>query len=371
MGAALGGFDANAKKIITTLEGYGWVFEVSSKGHAVGKAPDGTTTCSVARRLSRANRSQQNAEAVVKRWERHLEVQKLGLSVEALGADTGAIFDPVIDGVIAAGVQKRVEALTRDERAARDGGDVVSRKPWLARQGTSREKGTTSLYESHAVVEVTYADGTTEYECAREGCDYSSTNPRSVSSHFRAHVRNGEAEPVGDLPRPSVAKDVPVDPESIGNNYPGHGYTPTERLVKALAHALSQAGTGDLTALAYAALVWAKERPDLGDVEGRGREPLTDSEIVQRVRLLVGGRDPEMEEAHRNALATVTHLQGSIEGFEWEVAALRERLTETEGREREAKHEARVQRERADRLQADVDAWLSLAPKPQPDASDA
>lgn len=364
MGASLGGFDANAKKIITTLEGYGWVFEVSSKGHAVGKAPDGVTTASIARRLTRANRSQQNAEATVKRWERHLEVQRLGKATEALLVP-GTGYDPVVDGVIAAGVEKRVAALTEPE--APDGGDVVSRKPWLARQGTSREKGTVSLYESHAVMEVTYRDGSTAYECAKEDCTYVSENPRSVSSHFRAHVRNGEAEPVGELPRPSVAKDVPVDPETIGNHYPGHGYTPTDRLVKALAAFLLEHGDmGGAEETAEAALRWFHERPDLGDAESREREPLTDTEIVQRVRLLVGGRDPELEEAHRNALATVDRLQEAYAAevsraavLEAEVESQRNLATGWEASWREAD-------ERAARLQSDVDAWLSLAPKPKP-----
>lgn len=232
----------------------------------------------------------------------------------------------------------------------------VSRRPWLARQGTSRKDATADLYESQAVVEVTWSDGTVTYSCSMEGCAYTSDNPRSVSSHFRAHVRKGEHTPVGNLARPAVAKDVPIDPATIGDGYKGKGstYSPTERLVKALAHALEQAGTADLTALAYAALMWSHDRPDLPDPEAR--EPLTDAQVIQRIRSLVGGRDPETEEALRNALGTVAEQEETVrlqeqalEHLRREVAALSERLTEMT--------------EHRDSLQADLDAWLALAPR--------
>lgn len=306
MGASLGGFDAAAKKIITTLEGYGWVFEVSSKGHAVGKAPDGETTTSIARRLTRANRSQQNAEAVVKRWERQMEAQALtqqvGRAIDSV--KSGPIT--ILDEVVVAGATKKAEKAMRLLREAEPEPRVteVSRAPWLARQGTHREKGTASLYESHAVQEVTWSDGSLSYACAKPDCDYVSENPRSVSSHFRAHVRAGEAEPVGALPRPSVAKDVPVDPETIGGNYPGHGYKPTERLLQELAEWLAEQSWDNVDDLARLMLTWSHDRRGVGSLT----EPLTDGQILARIRLLVGGRDPEMEEAHRNALATIERL---------------------------------------------------------------
>jgi hypothetical protein len=309
----LGGFSQESKKIIRQLEDYGWTFRISKQGHAIGHAPDGETRTSISKNLSRANRSQQAAEATVKRWERHLEVQRLGKATEALLSDDKG-FDPVVDAVIAAGVQKRVEALTEAPVDTDPLPSVVSRKPWLARQGTHREKGTTSLYESGAVVEVTYSDGSMSYECSVESCDYTSDNPRSVSSHFRAHVRAGEVEPVGHLARPSVARDVPIDPETIGTQYPGKGYEPSDRLIRALMDFLAEQGDmGGLEETAIAALTWFRTRPDLGDAEARGREPLTDTQIVERIRLLVGGRDPETEEAYRNALATIETMRAEHE----------------------------------------------------------
>jgi hypothetical protein len=369
---ALGGFSAESKKIIRQLEDYGWTFRISKQGHAIGHAPDGETRTSISKNLSRANRSQQAAEATVKRWERHLEVQRLGAAVDALAADPEAGFDPVIDGVIAAGVQKRVAALAESDdlpgEHLRVTGEpelpetdvvavrhVASRRPWLARQGSHRKKGTTSLYESGAVVEVTFTDGSKAYECSVESCDYTSDNPRSVSSHFRGHVRAGEAEPVGHLARPSVVKDVPV--EDFRETFPGKSYTPSDRLLNALAEWLTEQSWDSTDALALLALTWFHERPDLADVEARTAEPLTDGQILAKIRLLVGGRDPETEEALRVALEANAAMQSKVDALQATSATLAEQVQSLTDALTE-------ERSKSASLQADVDAWLALAPRP-------
>ena len=301
----LPGFDSNAVKIIRALEAYEWRFTMSSRGHAIGSAPDGETRCSIGRKLTRGNRSQQNAEAVVKQWERHLEAIALAWQVaKARDAYMDNPVNPVLDHVLLAGSQKKArKALDLLESEPESRVTEVGRQPWLARQGTHREKGTTSLYESQAVLEVTWSDGTLSYACPK--CDYTAERPRSVSSHFRAHVRSGTAEAVGELPRPSVARDVPIAVEDIGNQYPGHGYKPTERLLAELEEWLAGntwESTGDLARLM---LTWAHERRGVAPIA----EALTDAQILAKVRLLVGGRDPEMEEAHRGALATIERLR--------------------------------------------------------------
>jgi hypothetical protein len=358
---ALGGFSAESKKIIRQLEDYGWTFRISRQGHAIGHAPDGETRTSISKNLSRANRSQQAAEATVKRWERYLEVQRLGKATEALLSDDKG-YDPVIDAVIAAGVQKRVEALTEQGEPELPETDVVavrhvaSRRPWLARQGSHRKKGTTSLYESGAVVEVTFTDGSKTYECSVPECDYTSDNPRSVSSHFRGHVRSGEAEPVGHLARPSVAKDVPV--EDFADSFPGKAYEPSDRLIRALMDFLAEKGDmGGLEETAIAALTWFRTRPDLEDAEARTPEPLTDGQILAKIRLLVGGRDPETEEALRVALEANATLRETNE-------AIRDELGHSESEREALVVRIKAIEEDRDRLQADVDAWLALAPRP-------
>src|SRR6478736_2170532 len=46
----------------------------------------------------------------------------------------------------------------------------------------------TDLYPSQATLERTWSDGSVDYACAWEGCDYTADKPRSTSSHYRIHV---------------------------------------------------------------------------------------------------------------------------------------------------------------------------------------
>ena len=69
-------------------------------------------------------------------------------------------------------------------------------------------------------------------------------------------------------------------------------YNPTARLVEALAAWFTSDdrlddGMLSPTALAESALRWMHERPDLEDVERTTREPLTDAQIIERIRRLV------------------------------------------------------------------------------------
>lgn len=57
--SAYPGFSREALELIHLYESYGWTFTVSSKGHAIGHAPSGGETCSIARRLAPGNRALQ------------------------------------------------------------------------------------------------------------------------------------------------------------------------------------------------------------------------------------------------------------------------------------------------------------------------
>lgn len=351
----INGFSTESKKIIRQLEEYEWTFTLSTNGHAIGLAPDGITRTSVSKNLSRANRSQQAADVTVKRWEKHMTAMQALADAEVTDRARNEGYDPVLSPILKEGMRKHVHgagtalgeaALTEvSEPVSRV--TEVSRAPWLARQGSHRKSGTTSLYESGAVVEVTWSNGTLTYACSLSTCDYASENPRSVSSHFRGHVRAGEHEPVGQLSRPSVAKDVPVS--DFRDDYHRKQYTPSERLLRALEHYLASVGSTDITALAYAALQWYHERPDLEDVEARSHEPLDDGQILAKIRLLVGGRDVELEEAHRHTLTTLEVMKQEHE----------DAMLAVEGRLEEAQAKATA-------LQENIDTWLSLAPYPRP-----
>ena len=108
----LGGFSKESTKVIRQLEEYGWTFTVSRQGHAIGHAPDGVTRTSISKNLSRANRSQQAAEATVKRWERALAERKAVDEIDkaevTMNAEQDHPYDPVLTPLLLAATQKHV-----------------------------------------------------------------------------------------------------------------------------------------------------------------------------------------------------------------------------------------------------------------------
>jgi hypothetical protein len=416
------GFSQEAKALIREYESYGWEFEASQSNHAIGRAPDGVTTCSVGQRITKANRSQQNSEAPLKAWKRRLaEAQPPSLvelskpifqatregwhpsRVADVAASIALGWEPeqMVNGAIrltrsgstAIVVRKSDRPMTKAEhldvfhRAVKGGDPMIGamaarmsqeewaeyvmdvfsdidlrtrvrvvpsttpsddlpgehlrvtppdvslasdstvapaeeRRPWTARRGGRR------TYESKAVVEVLVDGVPVAYECSR--CDTVGEDPHFIAAHYRrAHrFRKGREEQNPDIPEASE-------------------YHPSERLIRALmefldSHTPPGWTTGDEDAtryLAVTALRWMGTRPDLpppGPVV-----PLTDAQIVERIRRLVGAED---------------HLE-EVETLTEEVERLEARAADLEGFLAAADA-------RADRLQSDLDTWLSLAPRP-------
>ena len=357
------GFDRESRDLISEAEGWGWTFRLSSKGHAIGKAPDGRTTMSVTPRQSKA-RTGRNQRAEFERWVREWTRARAASMAESMTpiveSAEFALLDPADQVMARAAVKKSKEVLEHiaqedAEPATSADGDVrsvVSRRPWLARMGSNREKAETDYYESETTEEVTYSDGSVEYACRLEGCDYTAPRPHSVASHYRSHVNKGEVSRIGK--RVPVVQDAPFDTSLMVERGPrhveGHRYQPSERLLAALEEFLRDSGATDPTGLAFAALTWFHERPDLDDAETRVREPLTDAQMVAKIRAIVGGRDPETEEALRVALEANASLLERLDAVQEERDELSVRLGEV--------------MEDRDRIRGDLDAWLALAPRP-------
>jgi len=348
------GASKDARELIEMFEAEGWTFRLSNSNHAIGSSPEGVhphETVSIPQRVG-PNRTKQNAIASLRRWKRERDAEA---AMDRLLPVAGALLDregedEVVDGILRSAAAKWASAAMPALLASDSEVTIVSEKPWMARMGTSRRHATTDLYESETTIEVTWSDGTTSYRCSLAGCDFEADKPHSVASHYRGHVRSGEAEPVTKR-RVAVAADVPIAPESIGSAYPGKSvaYEPSDRLIDALSEWLNSRGIDTVEQAAKNALLWLHERPDLGDPEDREREPLTDTQIVERIRRLVGGRDPETEEALRNALATVDRLQQAYGETLSQVAALEQELADVKAKR--------------DALQSDIDAWIALAPR--------
>lgn len=411
------GFSAESIKVIRAYEEHGWTFERSKSGHAIGKAPDGVETVSIARELSPADRSQQNAEAGLKRWLRtqEREVPSLVELSKPLMAEVTDTFHPSRVAVIAAGVtlgwspermvngairltrsgqtpvvvRKSDRSLTRREwldlnqRLQRGGdrmvvgmaarmtqeewveyvvdhaldtdlrtkvavvipggqtlaepepatrpvdGDVVASDPVGAVLEYRPWKATRSggKYDSKAVLEQVLDGEVVAYLCAECRGFESLDDPHSVAAHYRRAHRLGKGT---DTKNPVTERNA--------------DYHPTQRLIDALTEYLNEHEDEDVV---LAALTWMSTRPDLPVPEPR--EPLTDAQILAKVRALVGAGP-------------------SVEEYDGVVAELREAEEALEAaRQREIDLNIAFMEVSADRdrLQSDLDAWLALAPRPQ------
>ena len=189
---------------------------------------------------------------------------------------------------------------------------VVSEKPHLAKRND--KIGGALVYPSKSVIEQTWSDGRITYRCTM--CDYGGRDQfssRSVSSHYAGLHSRGK----GRQPQ-EAGLEIPVSiPAAYTKTH--HTYNPSDRLVQALADALravlNQPEVSPEEA-AIEALVWLHDRPDLGDPEDRMRDPLTDEQIVSRIRGLVdGGRYAALE-------TQISLLQTALEqkNAEYEVA---------------------------------------------------
>jgi hypothetical protein len=291
----LPGFDKENRTLVYAMYDAGWTGRRTSKGHFLMKAPDGKQQITVQAKNGN-NRGLKNANAQFMRWVRdHMTVEENDLFDKAREES-----DPLVKDVLAESlVRKQATRVMheRDERihteireAIRRGSIVVEPlvRPWLARKHSGKEGGT--RYESQTTMERVWPAGEVDYVCAFEGCDWDSSSPRSVAMHYgQQHTRKGESEPAGDGPHH-------LDPEYT-EPVSSREYRPTERLVEALIAALDDAieNGEDRADVARRILTWFHDRPDI-DHESRPLVPLTDKDVLNRIRVLVGTPDPDQTE---------------------------------------------------------------------------
>jgi hypothetical protein len=190
---------------------------------------------------------------------------------------------------------------------------VLEYRPWKATNAGRK-------YDSKAVLEQVVDGEVVAYLCAVCQKWESFDDPHSVAAHARSHTRGKGTQPRN----PATEKNL--------------DYHPTARLVNTLAEWLTEHSWDNTDDLATLFLTWAATRPDLPPPTPR--EPLTDAQIVERIRGLVGGSSVD-EAEHAKALARIEEQAGAIE----RLTGLVESITAER-----------------DRLQSDLDAWLSLAP---------
>lgn len=153
---------------------------------------------------------------------------------------------------------------------------------WLARKN-SLSSGGGRVYQSHAVLERNWSDGSTDYLCAWPDCDYSAATPYSVSTHYgrsKSHSLTGTQTPL---------LEVPVY-EPSGIRHGASTEARARRLARELLAAQAALGTdwswdgpGQVEALALAVVRARDEGKDDHELPG----PLSNEQVLERIRRLV------------------------------------------------------------------------------------
>jgi len=211
-----------------------------------------------------------------------------------------------------------------------DNGPTVSKvRPWIARRSMHKEGG--EVYESKAVLERKWTDGSMDYACAFPDCDYTAPEPRTIASHYGG--KHGREVPTGKAAQAESWTD------------PGLSWTPTQRqqgriarLAKEMreaANALDETGEG-ITPEALAEWI-VKRRDEARESLSDESTPLTPEQVIERVRRLVDGGAyadllARMEQVEVQSAARVeevrTQLGSKERGMANALRAMEARLTE-------------------------------------------
>lgn len=202
-------------------------------------------------------------------------------------------------------------ALTGDGAAR----TVVSEAPMLAHRGQG--KG----YPSVTTNERKWSDGSIDYTCRSEGCDFASLDRRGVGPHWRSHVSRGEEQPAGV---PTMTVDTPPHEPA----YTKDGYTPRRERVSALAAVLAALDLAAMSAeeLAEFVLNWQNTQSAEGGRLAAEREEMTSDDVLNRIRtLLDNGTYLRQQEEISTLRAEMNQLAEDCAEAQQEAQAAKER----------------------------------------------
>lgn len=185
---------------------------------------------------------------------------------------------------------------------------IIAERPHLAKRGSTEKRG--RAYESDAVIERVWSDGTVDYACTWPMCDYTNPLARAVASHYgssASHDVKAKQEPTIAIP--------PYDAE----------HRVTNRVAK-LAGEIKTALDGiDLSSVKLeesAATAWAiaekmieeRDRTKSEHTDYETGEPLTPEQLLDKIRALVDDgsyfRRLEADAAQRMQIDTLTRELG-------------------------------------------------------------
>ena len=222
------------------------------------------------------------------------------------------------------------EAIAYDEEGHPDapgfGRYVVSEVPMMAHRGQG--KG----YPSPTTNERTWSDGTVDYTCRSEGCDFSVEKRMGVGSHWRSHVARGEEQPA---PKPKETYVTPPHEPAYT-----HGYTPRRERVTALSRVLEALDLTAMTAeeLAEFVLSWQHEQSEAGTRVAAEREEMTADDVLNRIRSLLDNgtylaqqeRITALEQDVQSLVQDVTVAQMEAQRAKETLATFRELVAEVD-----------------------------------------
>jgi hypothetical protein len=184
--------------------------------------------------------------------------------------------------------------------------ELVGESPWLAHKSPSINGGT--RYTSHAVIERRWSDGSTDYRCAWEGCEFIHTNPRAVASHYgrsKSHQGNWE----------DAVKDTVRDPEYVEPKFargPIDRVARWKRRLEEAAAGLDQRADDFLERLAERMVELA------GDTNSEPHEPLSAEQTLERIRRLVdGGAYIAAQQQAQDMTEQVVRLEQELRDTQW------------------------------------------------------
>lgn len=280
----------------------GWKLMVTNRGHMtiIGPPPNDHVKFNITQ-----SRSKGRGEGPVKQVRRKIEQladpELLAIAdgkPEPKGTAGVQTLNPVISPEVAKAALAKIEEPLVVERepvidpeiGVKDRtGDrhIVSEVPMVANAGTGRG------YISPTTIQRTWSDGSVDFGCAFEGCDFSSEKRQGIGPHWRAHVNRGEAEHAST---PGRQERVFLVTDHVATER--NGYTPRADRIAALAadlRTLLEEGIdwSDLDnaakRLAEEALHWDHRQSVTRSGLASEREPLTAEQTLDRIRAMIDG----------------------------------------------------------------------------------
>lgn len=192
---------------------------------------------------------------------------------------------------------------------------IISERPALMHYNLTQKGG--QSYPSKTTVERRWSDGAVDYVCAVSTCGEVSTNRRAFGGpHWAMHVRKGEAQPV-DM---EEARKSLVDDPSYTETAWTRKQSLREKRKAELTEMLKAINLAKVSVEDLAEQIMEFFGSDFVGTGGNHGEPLTDEQVLDRIRALVDrGTYAKQEEVLTSQRKEIEDLIGYAEQRETEL----------------------------------------------------